>query len=76
MHDVRNEVHDARRRRWRTNAPSHEQDLYGMCRGLSRYDAMHLIVERFSTGVYDRSPVELVRETLSAAVERKPGIGE
>jgi hypothetical protein len=26
--------------------------------------------------VYDRIPVELVRETLSAAVERKLGIGE
>jgi Fe-S cluster assembly protein SufD len=53
-----------------------EQVLYCMCRGLSRYEAMHLIVEGFFAGVYDRIPVELVRETLSAAVERKLGIGE
>jgi Fe-S cluster assembly protein SufD len=53
-----------------------EQVFYCLCRGLSRYEAMHLIVEGFFAGVYDRIPVELVRETLSAAVERKLGIGE
>ncbi|MEZ5944393.1 MAG: Fe-S cluster assembly protein SufD [Planctomycetaceae bacterium] len=52
-----------------------EQVLYAMCRGLSRYEAMHLIVEGFFSEVYDRIPVELVRETLSQAVERKLGIG-
>jgi len=53
-----------------------EQVLYCMCRGLSRYEAMHLIVEGFFAEVYDRIPVELVRETLSQAVERKLGIGD
>ncbi|MEZ6056621.1 MAG: Fe-S cluster assembly protein SufD [Planctomycetaceae bacterium] len=53
-----------------------EQVLYAMCRGLSRYEAMHMIVEGFFASVYDRVPVELVRETLSQAVERKLGIGD
>ncbi len=53
-----------------------EQVLYAMCRGLSRYEAMHMIVEGFFAGVYDRIPVELVRTTLRQAVERKLGIGE
>ncbi|WP_437206008.1 Fe-S cluster assembly protein SufD [Planctomicrobium sp. SH664] len=52
-----------------------EQVFYAMCRGLSRYEAMHIIVEGFFAAVYDRIPVELVRETLSQAVERKLGIG-
>lgn len=53
-----------------------EQIFYAMCRGLSRYEAMHVIVEGFFAEVYDRIPVELVRETLSEAVQRKLGIGE
>lgn len=53
-----------------------EQVFYAMCRGLSRYEAMHMIVEGFFAQVYDRIPVELVRETLSQAVERKLGIGD
>ncbi len=52
-----------------------EQVFYAMCRGLSRYEAMHIIVEGFFAGVYDRIPIELVRETLSQAVEAKLGIG-
>lgn len=53
-----------------------EQVFYCMCRGLSRYEAMNLIVEGFFAEVYDRIPVELVRETLSQAVGRKLGIGD
>lgn len=53
-----------------------EQVLYCMCRGLSRYEAMHMIVEGFFAEVYDRIPVELVQDTLRQAVERKLGIGE
>jgi Fe-S cluster assembly protein SufD len=52
-----------------------EQLFYCMCRGLSEYEAMHMIVEGFFAGVYDRIPVELVRDTLREAVERKLGIG-
>lgn len=52
-----------------------EQLFYGMCRGLRRQEAMHMIVEGFFQRVYDRIPVEIVRETLGQAVERKLGIG-
>ncbi len=51
-----------------------EQLFYRMCRGLRRMEAMHLIVEGFFQRVYDRIPVEIVRETLGQAVERKLGI--
>jgi len=53
-----------------------EQLFYGMCRGLTRSEAMHMIVTGFFQRVYDRIPVEIVRETLGQAVERKLGIGE
>jgi len=53
-----------------------EQVFYALCRGLSRYEAMHMIVEGFFAGVYDRIPVELVQDTLGQAVERKLGIGD
>lgn len=51
-----------------------EQIFYAMSRGISRYEAMHMIVEGFFQGVYDRIPVEIVRETLNHAVTRKLGI--
>lgn len=53
-----------------------EQLFYCMCRGLERREAMHMIVEGFFQIVYDRIPVEIVRETLSQAVEKKLGIGD
>ena len=53
-----------------------DQIFYAMCRGLSEYEAMHMIVQGFFQVVTDRIPVELVRETLDKAVERKLGIGE
>lgn len=53
-----------------------EQLFYCMCRGLTRTEAMHVIVEGFFQRVYDRIPVEVVRDTLGQAVERKLGIGE
>lgn len=51
-----------------------EQLFYCMCRGMKRTEAMHLIVEGFFQRVYDRIPVEIVRETLGQAVERKLGL--
>jgi Fe-S cluster assembly protein SufD len=51
-----------------------EQLFYCMCRGLNRSEAMHMIVEGFFQRVYDRIPVEIVRETLGQAVEMKLGI--
>ncbi len=53
-----------------------EQLFYAMCRGISEFEAMHMIVEGFFAAVYDRIPIELVRETLSHVVERKLGIGD
>jgi Fe-S cluster assembly protein SufD len=53
-----------------------DQIFYAMCRGLSEYEAMHMIVRGFFQKVTDRIPVELVRETLDRAVEKKLGIGE
>ena len=53
-----------------------EQVFYLMCRGLSEYEAMHMIVHGFFQVVSDRIPVPLVRDTLESAVERKLGIGD
>ncbi len=53
-----------------------EQIFYCMCRGLTEYEAMHMIVQGFFQVVSDRIPVELVRETLNQAVEKKLGIGD
>ncbi len=53
-----------------------EQLFYCMCRGLKRSEAMHMIVEGFFQRVYDRIPVELVRETLSQTVQKKLGLAE
>lgn len=52
-----------------------EQIFYAMSRGISRSEAMNMIVEGFFHGVYDRIPVEAVRDTLSDAVQRKLGLG-
>ena len=45
-----------------------------MARGMTKDEAMNMIVEGFFHEVYDRIPVEIVRETLSQAIERKLGI--
>ena len=51
-----------------------EQIFYCMSRGISRKEAMHMIVEGFFQKVYDRIPIEVVRETLSRTVQSKLGI--
>lgn len=51
-----------------------EQIFYCMSRGISRKEAMHMIVEGFFRQVYDRIPIEIVRETLSRTVQSKLGI--
>lgn len=53
-----------------------DQVFYAMCRGLSEREAMHMIVQGFLQIVTDRIPVELVREVLDKAIEKKLGIGE
>jgi Fe-S cluster assembly protein SufD len=50
-----------------------EQVFYAMCRGLTRMEAMHMIVEGFFGTVLDRIPIESVREALQLAVAEKLG---
>lgn len=57
-----------------TGQVDQEQIFYCMSRGISRKEAMHMIVEGFFQKVYDRIPVEVVRETLSRTVQGKLGI--
>jgi Fe-S cluster assembly protein SufD len=57
-----------------TGQVDQEQIFYCMSRGISRKEAMHMIVEGFFQRVYDRIPVEVVRETLSRTVQGKLGI--
>lgn len=52
-----------------------EQIFYCMTRGMSEYEAMHMIVEGFFQTVFDRIPVEVVRETLNQAIIKKLGFG-
>ena len=58
-----------------TGRVDEEQIFYCMSRGMTRFEAMRMIVEGFFHEVYDRIPVTVVRETLSEAVQRKLGIG-
>ncbi len=57
-----------------TGRVDRDQILYCMSRGISRREAMHMIVEGFFQQIYDRIPIEVVRETLSRAVQAKLGI--
>ena len=57
-----------------TGRVDQEQIFYCMSRGINRQEAMHMIVEGFFQRVYDRIPVEIVRETLSRTVQSKLGI--
>lgn len=57
-----------------TGRVDQDQIFYCMSRGISRKEAMHMIVEGFFQQIYDRIPVEVVRETLSRTVQGKLGI--
>lgn len=57
-----------------TGRVDQEQIFYCMSRGMTRQETMHMIVEGFFQQVYDRIPVEIVRETLSRTVQAKLGI--
>ena len=52
-----------------------DQVMYCMTRGLSRFEATHMIVQGFFQEVIDRIPVEIVRETLAINIEKKLGLG-
>jgi len=53
-----------------------EQIFYCRSRGLTEFEAMHMIVEGFFHQIYDRIPVEAVRDVLGTTVEKKLGIGD
>jgi Fe-S cluster assembly protein SufD len=57
-----------------TGRVDEEQIFYAQSRGIGVKEAMHMIVEGFFQQVYDRIPIEVVRETLSNAVQNKLGI--
>lgn len=57
-----------------TGRVDEEQIFYAQSRGISENEAMHMIVEGFFQQVYDRIPIEVVRETLSRTVQSKLGI--
>ena len=57
-----------------TGRVDREQIFYCMSRGISQKEAMHMIVEGFFRQVYDRIPIEIVRETLTRTVQAKLGI--
>ena len=57
-----------------TGRVDEEQIFYAQSRGIGEKEAMHMIVEGFFRQVYDRVPIEIVRETLSRAVQGKLGI--
>ncbi len=57
-----------------TGRVDQDQILYCMSRGITRNEAMHMIVEGFFQQVYDRIPIPVVRETLSRTVQKKLGI--
>jgi len=57
-----------------TGQVDEEQIFYAQSRGIGVKEAMHMIVEGFFQQVYDRIPIEVVRETLSKAVQSKLGI--
>lgn len=57
-----------------TGRVDEEQIFYAQSRGIMEKEAMHMIVEGFFQQVYDRIPIEIVRETLSRTVQGKLGI--
>ncbi len=53
-----------------------EQLFYCMTRGMTRNEAMHLIVSGFFQSVFDRIPVPEVRNVFDEAVVQKLGLGD
>ena len=53
-----------------------EQIFFCMSRGLTEAQASRMIVEGFFRTVYDRIPVDVVRESLSQAIRKKLGVGD
>jgi len=57
-----------------TGRVDEEQIFYAKSRGIREKEAMHMIVEGFFQQIYDRIPIEVVRETLSRTVQGTLGI--
>ncbi len=52
-----------------------DQIFYLMSRALPRATAIRMMVDGFFAEVFDRIPVEMVRQRMSEAIERKMGLG-
>ncbi|QDT64399.1 Fe-S cluster assembly protein SufD [Calycomorphotria hydatis] len=57
-----------------TGKVDEEQIFYCMSRCVGRSEAMHMIVQGFFQQIYDRIPVEAVRDVLDESVRQKLGI--
>jgi Fe-S cluster assembly protein SufD len=56
-----------------TSRLNEDQIFYLMSRGLDRAAAVRMMVDGFFAEIFDRIPLEMVRERLSRAVEQKMG---
>ncbi|HEX4834915.1 MAG TPA: Fe-S cluster assembly protein SufD [bacterium] len=54
-----------------TSRLNEDQIFYLMSRGLTRSTAVRMMVDGFFAEIFDRIPLELIRERLSEAIERK-----
>jgi len=54
-----------------TGRVDEEQIFYAQSRGIGENEAMHMIVDGFFQKVYDRIPIEIVREMLSRTVQAR-----
>jgi len=56
-----------------TSRLNEEQIFYLMSRGLRRAAAVRMMVDGFFAEIFDRIPLEMIRERLSRAIEQKMG---
>ena len=56
-----------------TSRLNEDQIFYLMSRGLPRAAAVRMMVDGFFAEIFDRIPLEMVRERLSRAIEQKMG---
>jgi len=57
-----------------TSRLNEDQIFYLMSRGLPRATAVRMMIDGFFAEIFDRIPIELVRQRLSEAIDRKMGL--
>ncbi len=57
-----------------TSRLNEDQIFYLMSRGLPRATAVRMMVDGFFAEIFDRIPLELIRQRLGEAIERKMGV--